>query len=207
MLALFLLAQPLHAEEPAASPTPSVATLSDAERLEQFKERVVLFEDWVGVSASTGQVVSTWTVPKKGIYGEPLKGGKFYDYIQQPELAKQYRTRSGINLGLRLGGLALGGGGFALALANLPTTCAGAGTAMYPEADSAEEAKSICRQENEAKKPMQTLGYALAGTGAASLLVSVTFGPHPVKEHERKKMAAEFNERLAQELQVDTSAK
>ncbi len=206
MFVLFLLAQPLRAEEPAAPPVPTVTELTDAQRLEQFKERVVLFEDWVGVSASTGQVVSTWTVPKKGIYGEPLTGAKFYDYIQQPELAKKYRTRNGVNLGLRIGGLTLGGGGLALALVNLPSSCVGAGTAIYPEADSAAEAKTICRQENAAKRPMQTVGYVLAGTGAASLTVSFTFGPHPVKEHERKKMAAQFNENLARELQIDQSA-
>jgi hypothetical protein len=207
MFILLILAQPLHAEEPATQPSATVPDLSDAQRLEQFKERVVLFEDWVGVSASTGQVVSTWTVPKKGIYGEPLTGAKFYDYIQQPELATKYRTRNGLNLGLRVGGLALSGGGLALALANLPSNCSNVGTALYPEADSAEEAESMCRQENEAQTPMQTVGFVLAGAGVASLTASLTFGPHPVKEHERKKMAAQFNESLARELQLEPDAK
>ena len=58
--------------ETAAASAPSG---TEAERLEQYKERAVIFEDWVGISASTGAVVNTWTVPKKGVYGEPLNGG------------------------------------------------------------------------------------------------------------------------------------
>lgn len=180
-----------------AAPTPSG---TEAERLEQYKERVVLFEDWVGISASTGAVVSTWTVPKKGVYGEPLNGGKFYDYIGHKDLGDVYRKRYAVSLGLRAGGLALGVGGLALALANLSTDCEFVGTALYPQADSAAEARDLCRAENASKAPASTAGYVLAGVGTVALGVGFYIPVHPVKDFERKKMAAEYNKQLAVEL-------
>lgn len=191
---------PVTAEAPAAA---AAAATNDPAAVQAFKERVVLFEDWVGVSASTGQVVSSWTVPRKGIYKEPLNGSKFYEYIGEPDLAKTYRKRSTIRLSLNYGGLAVGAGGLALALATMPNDCEFVGTALYPQAESASEAKAICRRENEKKKPASTLGWVATGVGTGAMVIGLTINPHPLKPHDQRKLADQYNARLAQELGID----
>ncbi len=205
MLFALMMNAALAADAPTTETVaPAAPAGTEAERLEQYKERAVLFEDWVGISASTGAVVSTWTVPKKGVYGEPLNGGKFYDYIGHKDLGDKFRKREAVSLGLRFGGLALAGGGLALALTNMSTDCEFVGTAIYPKADSAAEARSMCKAENASKAPKSTAGYVLAGVGAVGLGVGFYIPVHPVQDFERKKMAAEFNKQLAVELGLNS---
>jgi len=189
MYVLLLVSQLAHAEEP-----PQVTALTreptEEQRLEEFKERVVLFEDWVGVSASTGAIVSTWSVPKKGIYGEPLHGARFYDYIGEPEYAQSYRRRHTTSVAMRAGGVAVAAGGLAWQLASIGSMC-------WEEDDAACDQKFTRNQ---------WIGRAMSGAGLASLVLSFTINPHPIADHERRKLATRFNQDLARELRLDTNA-
>ena len=51
---------------------------------------------------------------------------------------------------------------------------------------------------------MSTAGYVLAGVGAAGIGVGFYIPVHPVKDFERKKMAAEYNRQLAVELGLNS---
>lgn len=189
---------PPPATPPATTPAPAVpADATEEERMNEFKERVILFEDWVGVSSASGQVVASWSVPKKGIYGEPLKGADFYEYINHPELAEDYRKRTTMRMGIVGGGIAAEAIGLGLALAFLPEDCI-----FVPRAE-----KDSCQSKVQTQKAVSGIGWGLALAGTPMILVGL-YLPHDVKkDYEKKKMADEYNIELAKELGIDLNAK
>jgi len=141
----------------------------------EFEERFVWFQGMASVNASTGTVVSTWSVPYKGKYKEPLNGADFYSYLGREDYAETYRKRARNGTLLVTGTLALAGAGVMFHVADIDP--------ISPN------------------KPVAFVLYGLAGVGlVGSAFVEPT---HPVDEPDRLRMVEEFNKNLAEELGLE----
>lgn len=182
-------------------------------RIKEFQERAVYMQGWSSVDSRSGRVVSTWSVPMQGTYGEALRGPAFYDYIGRPDDAATYRSRQLTRGLVALGGVALLGGGTAYLITGLqrvPNELDGTdqvcGEALGSGSGGLAEFNE-CRQEIvDANTPVQIVGYSLVGIGGLTLLAPLFISPDPHKTNERERMVDEFNEALMKELGLDTLA-
>jgi hypothetical protein len=88
----------------------AIARTNDAESqkaFDEYLERRVFFQGMAAVSSQTGTVMSTWSVPYKGKYREPLNGTKFYEYVGHEEIVPIIRKRKLIKTGIALGSIGL----------------------------------------------------------------------------------------------------
>lgn len=165
--------------ESATSESVAAAEPSDAAR-EEFLERYVWFQDWVGVN-QYGSVVSSWSVPLKGQYQEPLRGREFYEYIEEPELAQTFRKRQTSRSILVWSGVGAMVGGSVVMLAPIFSI------------DSTSDFNTT---------PL-FVGTGIFVAGTALMLVGAAINPHPVEPSEARKLAVQFNKRLAKDLGLD----
>lgn len=79
--------------------------------IDEFAEKFVWFQDWVTVSGETGAYMGSYSVPYRGKYREPLEGADFYEAVNRPDLAEEFRSNRRIKtaLGTPAGLLVLGG--------------------------------------------------------------------------------------------------
>ncbi|MBT3223880.1 MAG: hypothetical protein HN348_32835, partial [Proteobacteria bacterium] len=165
----------------AASAVSDIANNTGAEQegaQQQYEERFVWFQGMASVSVESGAILSTWSVPYKGKYKEPLNGAHFYSYIDQDDLAKKYKKRLATRLGVAAVGIA-----------------AVAGGTVYALIPGKSDEYGISSFDN------MVPGLIVAGTGAVVMAGAVyLINPHPVDVSARYRMADEFNQSLRNEL-------
>lgn len=168
-------------------------------KFDEYMERRVWFQGMAAVSAQTGAVMSTWSVPYKGKYQEPLAGAKFYDYVGEDEIAKTVRTRRWIRggVGLASTGLMVGGlWGLLAGIEDSPSDDCWMEDDPEDEADCEDDYDDD--QEEYAKK-MRNLGI-LSGIGFVGIYVPLFIKADPTPVSERYRMADEYNRKLREEL-------
>ncbi len=155
--------------------------VSREEAIRAVEDRVVWFEDWMAVTSS-GYVVDRWSVPKAGRFGRSLGGAEFYEYIGEPELAEEYRTR-----GRRKGTVVL-----------LSLVATGAGAGLYYLGGQ------TCDYCDSELQPLEIGGLVLGSAGLAIFAGSAYYwDPNPVMVDARKRLANEFNEALVRDYQPE----
>lgn len=156
--------------------------------IEQYEQRMVWFEHWIGISGDTGAVVATWSVPYEGKFKKPLRHWRFYDLVGRPDLVDRYKTRLGLKVGLGVGGGLMFVGGMGLVMYGLLS----------------ETGECVDRYDGECmewiNKPALGVGIGLAVVGTAGMMIGIFMSAHPVGEPERLRLADEYNQRLRQEL-------
>lgn len=167
-------------EMESANNESKAAAKPSAEAKEEFLERYVAFQDWVGVN-QYGAVVSSWSTAFKGQYREPLPGRKFYEYIGEDELAEKYRKKATTKTIVSLVGVGGIVGGTVIMLAPL----------FGPVGSTDFNATPL----------LVGGGVMLAGT--VVMMVGLTINPHPVEPSEARRLAVQFNRKLAKELGID----
>lgn len=168
-------------------------------QFDEYLERRVWFQGMAAVSAQTGAVMSTWSVPYKGKYKEPLPGAKFYDYVGEPDIAKTVRKRQWIRGGIGVGSTALMVGGMWSLLGAIDDSP----TDDCWDEDDPEE-KEDCEDDYEEDeeayaKKMRNLGI-LSGVGFVGVYVPLFIKTDPTPVSERYRMADEYNKALRKEL-------
>lgn len=182
-------------------------------RVKQFEERAIWMQGYAAVDARSGRVVSTWSVPMKGKYGEPFRGAAFYDYVGKPEFAATYRKRQTTRGAIWGGSAAVLGGGAAywlLAMKEEATTYGGRGTPCWGLLDDDYEPTTewrTCKKEIAAHNAVvNVVGVTLVSVGTVGVLVPLFIDPHPAKTNERERMVDEYNDALAKELGLTAAA-
>jgi hypothetical protein len=167
-----------------------------------FEERAVWMQGWAAVDSGTGRIVSTWSVPMQGKYGEALKGAKFYEYIGKADYAATYKKRQLIRGLVGAGGVAVGIAGGAYWGANATDPYMEGGCDKFYDEDYFEtDASDACYARAEEKNTMTALiGGGLIGVGTITFLAPFLIDPHPVKTNERSRLVDEYNDALAKEL-------
>jgi hypothetical protein len=164
-----------------------------------YLERRVWFQGMAAVSSQTGAVMSTWSVPFKGKYKEPLTGPKFYDYVGEDEVAKTVRTRKWIRGGVGLASTGVMVGALAGLLKGIEDSPS---DDCWEEDDPEEEedCEDDYEEDEEAyAKKMRNLGI-LSGVGFIGIYVPFFIKADPTPVSERYRMADEYNEKLREEL-------
>lgn len=156
----------------AVSSVSGTLAVNQEEARQEYEERVIWFQGMATIDADTGQILSTWSVPYKGKYKEPLKGASFYSYMGHDDLAAQYKKRNTIRWGIVGGGLVLSGVG---------------GMMMMQDLGSLDSSN------------MQ-LGTGLLTVGILAVGGANFFNPNPVDPPTAYRLADEFNDELAEEL-------
>lgn len=180
-------------------------------RIKEFQERAIYMQGWASVDSRSGRVVSTWSVPMKGKYGEMLRGPAFYDYVGKPDDAKTYRSRQrtrGI-LGATGGALVLGGGAYALLGQQQdpysPSVDTGPCKQYTDEKGHIDDGFTTCsdaiRNDND---NVVIAGEIVMIVGSVVLFAPLFIAPDPHKTNERERMVDEYNEALMKELGLDT---
>ncbi len=149
--------------------------VNQKEARQQYEERVIWFQGMASIDADTGQILSTWSVPYKGKYKEPLKGSAFYTYMGHDDLAQKYKKRNGIRWGIVGGGLAAAGVG---------------GLMLYQSLDDMSATSMTT--------PTALLVVGVTLVGGANF-----FNPNPVDPPTAYRLADEFNDQLAEELGLE----
>lgn len=175
-------------------------------QFDEYLERRVWFQGMAAVSAQTGAVMSTWSVPYKGKYKEPLPGAKFYDYVGEPDIAKTVRTRKWVRGGVGLASTGLLVGGMTGLLR------AAVSEDGFPDDDcweiDNEAEQEECEDdydddyadaEEEQKKKVRNMGI-LTGIGFVGIYVPLFIKADPTPVSERYRMADEYNKKLREEL-------
>lgn len=169
------------------------------EAIDEFAEKFVWFQDWVTVNRDTGAYMGSWSAPYRGKYREPLEGAEFYEAVDRPDLAEQYRKNSrtkralGIPAAvLMLGGLTLGTWGIIRGVVQSSPDSTYNETTM--EFEETREACFTCGNWQ--------LWSGIGGLGVGMVLgiINGTIDLYPTTPSEARKLADQFNRSLAKEL-------
>ncbi|MFN7144679.1 MAG: hypothetical protein ACK4YP_12965 [Myxococcota bacterium] len=171
-------------------------------RVKEFEDRAIWMQGYAAVDARSGRIVSTWSVPMQGRYGEALSGPKFYEYLGRPDDAATFRKRQTVRVGTMIGGIAGVGAGGALLLAMRTDPYGPGGCDRFYDEDYFETpASDRCYADAEKQNAMATLvGGGVMGLGTIAIMVPLFIDPHPVKTNERSRLVDEHNEKLREEL-------
>lgn len=182
-------------------------------RIKQFEERGIWMQGYAAVDSSSGRVVSTWSVPMKGKYGEALVGREFYEYVGKPDLAALYKKRQTTrNIIAASSAVVLAGGAayWGLSLQETAATYKGQGSPCWEFLDqdyNATDEFRSCKKEIDAHNAAVTLvGGSLVGVGSVGLMVPLFMSPHPIKPNERSRLVDEYNQALVKELGLSARA-
>ena len=169
----------------------------DAEAQAKYDAKYLWSENWFGIDAQTGVVVSTWSQLKQGKYGTDIRGKKLYEIVGRDDLVKRYRTRLGVRLGV---GIGVTVSGFAM-------LAAGAFTLLR----SADPPRPYFGVDDPIGMGRAIPGgislngsLALMGAGSAlylgGLLFAIFFKSHPVSKSEAAELMDTYNKGLRKEL-------
>jgi hypothetical protein len=168
-------------------------------QFDEYLERRVWFQGMAAVSAQNGAVMSTWSVPYKGKYKEPLPGVKFYEYVGEPEIAKTVRTRQWVRRGIGVGSTALMVGGL-WGLSKNIDGLSSPGCWAEDDPEEQEDCEDDYEEEEEAyARKMRNLAI-LSGVGFVGVYVPLFIKTDPTPVSERYRMADEYNKALREEL-------
>ena len=156
-------------------------------RVKEFEERAIWMQGYAAVDSRSGRIVSTWSVPIQGRYGEALIGPSFYEYIGEPDFARTFKKRKATRTAIMLAGGAVAGGGlgYMLLSSQVPSQCST--DRCYEEIDRANAQASA-------------IGISIVTAGTVTLLIPFFIDPHPVKANERSRLVDEYNDKLREEL-------
>ncbi len=174
------------------------------DRLRRYKSKYLWAEDWIGVNAETGQVISSWTVIRQGESGAQLKGADFYRALGRDDLVQEYRKRRGIRYGV---GLPLILGGIALTIGGTAALVSSSDTAPDFGDDDPIGLGSI---EPTPRIPYSTaLGITIGGTGVAFVgaFFMMFYKSHPVKREEAGRLIEKHNRDLRDTLGLEELAR
>lgn len=172
------------------------ASLTNEAAVKAFEERALWFQSWASVSSTTGTVVSTWSVPMGGRYGEALYGPKFYDYIGRDDLAEQWRRRFTTKNVIGWSGFGVMAAGATYAFIH--------GTRIedpgFDDCYGDDPCVAVIEASNaEEKKPI-VVGSVIGGVGFVTMVVAGGLNVDRSTRQERLRLADEFNADLRQEL-------
>ena len=200
-------------------------------RIKGYEERRIWLQGWAAVDGSTGRVVSTWSVPQLGRYGEPLKPKEFYEVVGREDLVTQYKQKNAVRAGLAVGGLAVMAGGLAYPtlLTEKPKggrsrfecetlyTSSSTSTSSTSSSTSSTSSKAVGKGTtedcayNEAhniydkQASAWIVGGTVASLGYITVMVPLFINPNPASANERLKMVDEYNADLRKELGLPDS--
>jgi hypothetical protein len=177
-------------DDDAAEAPPSAAE-------EEWQHKAVWFQDWAGIN-QYGAIVSTWSIPLRGVQHERVDGARFYDAIDRPDLARQFRKKHGVRVGLAVSGaVALGAAIGTMTWALLSMTADGYNapgaqgqlTYQYPPSSSSAS-------------PGLTWGLTggLFAGGMGLMLAAVCMQSNPVGADEARQMAIDYDINLRKKL-------
>jgi hypothetical protein len=182
-------------------------TIGREAAIKAFEERAVWMQGYAAVDSGTGRIVSTWSVPMQGKYGEALKGAKFYEYVGKPEYAATYKKRQLTRGVLFAAGAAVAAGGGAYWGAGLQETAEsykGQGSPCWGLLDGdyeeTPEYRTCAKKITDANKTVTMVAGTLVGLGTVTLIVPFFIDAHPVKSNERSRLVDEYNDALKKEL-------
>jgi hypothetical protein len=156
-----------------------------AEAQEKYDREFVWFENWAAVSANSGVVMSTWSVPYQGKYKKNIDGPEFYEVVGRHDLAEEYRSSDHWKTGWMIGGGVLTLGGAALMVTSLMTM------------GGCDIDDTAC--EDSSMNQLIAGSAAMVG-GGIGFLVSAAINPHPVDLAEARRLADEHNQKLKKDL-------
>ncbi len=133
------------------------------------------------VNVRNGQVMSTWIVP--WYQNKRLDGARFYDVVGRADLAKSYRGRVGLKVGLMVGGGVVAAAGGLMALLTLSPQCAVYNAASY----------SCLQYRSPSLVVPGLIGMAI---GLAGLLTGAIIPADPLGPQARFELAEEFNRKV-----------
>ena len=199
-------------------------------RIKEYEDRRIWLQGWAAIDGNSGQVVSTWSVPQLGRYGEPLTPKEFLGVVGRDDLVAEYKKRNGVRGGIAAGGavLMLGGLAYPTLLTEKPkggrsvwecetsfSTYSTSSTTTSSSTTSSKAAVKGTVEEdcayNEAnniydkQKNAWIVGGTLAGLGYVGVMVPLFINPNPTTANERLKMVDDYNANLRKELGLPES--
>ncbi|MEM9454949.1 MAG: hypothetical protein AAGF11_12270 [Myxococcota bacterium] len=174
----------------------------EGDALAEYERKRVVFDGTVHVTAtgSNSAVLTRGFEPRTGA-GAPLPKDEFYTYIGREDLAKRYRRRNAVRVGLLAGGGLTAATGLTLMLA-LPLA------AVIQEGDASLECDTFeCSDAADARQKQRVgrglgIGGGLLVGGIAMLVVGGKIRPHTATAAEVQQMGEQYNEDLRKELGV-----
>lgn len=164
---------------PAPSSPAPIAPQPDPR--EAFEQRFIGFDYFSG------------SAPYIGKYRRPLGPDSFYELVGRPDFAATYRQRSAERNALGVVGLL----GIAAGVVYVVAVPKG------PEPDINVDHEVFARQMDERSRATDAAirtGSIISLTGMALGIVSLAINPHPIDEPEARRLADEYNQRLARSL-------
>lgn len=183
-------------DDAASAVSSTVEQIEDESKskIAEYNRKFLYLQNIYGVRVDTGQIVSSAIFVRQGLQRKPVDGGEFYEIIERPDLAKKYKVRRGLRLGLGIGlplaglGIALGGTPLLVqGLDRLSQPEFGAGPQPTPEHDRMVRDSII----------MFSVGGGLMLTG---VMVSALLRSHPVKGNELYDLVDTYNRKLLERL-------
>lgn len=168
----------------AAPEMPEVVVKAAPEKRAAFERDFVWVQDNVMIGVNQyGAVVGTrsFVRPKRGLYGEEMTWPAFYDHIGRSDLSKQFKTRTAVKWGVFGAGVAVFGGGMALALTGI----------------------SDLGADGSGGSGRRIAGYTLLGAGTVAMTVPLLLKTNPLKDHEVREAAATYNGKLLRDLGIE----
>lgn len=171
------------------------------EALKEFQEKAVWFQEWAAVN-QYGSVVSTWSVPMGGRYGEPLTGKKFYAWINEDALVEQYKKKANVKYAIM---------GASLVPITVGTVwLTGIKDTLYTHPSCGErnvrdpvymECMEVLNDEIKSNNTrVEVIGSTVGGIGLITFLIAGSIDPNPLPPNERVRAADEYNEKLRNSL-------
>jgi hypothetical protein len=183
----------------AVSSSVQEAQTDREEALATFSEKFVWFQDWVTYDGQSGAYMGSYTVPMRGKYREPLEGAEFYEAIERPDLAEEYRRNSRIKTALGVPAAVMYLGGIGLATWGLVKGIGQAGDReeyndVTGEFEVVEEGCFWCGNWQ-----MYT-GIGMFGGAVVLSVVNGTIDLFPTDGPESRRLADQYNQDLAKQL-------
>lgn len=168
----------------------------------KYANEFVAVDELRVINPWNGEVVRSSIQPRQGVYQRPLKREEFYRLIGGDELGQEYAAREGRRnrfivggaVSMSLGGiLAIVGGTMAMIAAISPTD---------PKTGKCGPYESMCYSQGTLIGFGVMAGVGTAGliSGMVVLLSGATQKPDPVEPDEARRLAAQYNQGLRQQL-------
>jgi len=159
--------------------------------VEYFERHCLWYQAYVGISSSSGEVVTSGTNLYLGKYKKSVSGGDIYEIIGRRDLLAQYRKNDKKRGILAL--IGFGGGGFFLALGAAVAVTGAEGRLGDPDFGTIDPDKDTIALGGVL---MATGGIAMGIIGTASAASPL----HPVDEVQTRQLVDSYNKTLRKKL-------
>ncbi len=154
---------------------------------EQYERKHLWFQDYVGVSTSSGAVVAHWSKLYRGKYKEPVNGGEFYEIIGRRDLLEEYQTGMAVKIVFTAVGHGVG----------IPMLIGGAVETVKAIEGGYDDPFGDPSPEVKGAVAAMVVGGSLWGVMA---IVGFSLNPHPVDMTQARELVDDYNRALRKEL-------